>query len=70
MKHSLLNLSWVRSGGVARLLLNNLVTGTLAGGGFPWGILTINVLGSTAIGVGRGLVCLSGRRVYKMHGCS
>jgi CrcB protein len=49
MKHSLLVFLGSGLGGVARLLLNNLIT-SLAGGGFPWGILTINVLGSTAIG--------------------
>jgi fluoride exporter len=35
---------------VARHLLNGFVT-ALAGGGFPWGILAINVAGSMAIGL-------------------
>jgi fluoride exporter len=50
VKQSLLVFIGSGIGGVARLLLNNLITG-LAGSGFPWGILTINVLGSTAIGL-------------------
>jgi CrcB protein len=50
MKHSFLVFLGSGLGGVGRLLLNNLVTG-LAGNDFPWGILTINVLGSTAIGL-------------------
>ena len=50
MKQSFLVFIGSGAGGVARLLLNNLITG-FAGGGFPWGILTVNVLGSTAIGL-------------------
>ena len=50
MKHSLIVFLRSGLGGVARHLLNNFVTG-FAGSGFPWGILAINVIGSTAIGV-------------------
>lgn len=50
MKHSLIVFLGSGLGGVARHLLNSFVT-AFAGGGFPWGILAINVMGSTAIGV-------------------
>lgn len=41
-------------GGVARHLFNGFV-GTVLGTAFPWGILSINVIGSTLIGVVVGL---------------
>jgi CrcB protein len=41
-------------GGGARYLLNNFV-GKIMGTSFPWGILLINVIGSTAIGVIAGI---------------
>ena len=50
MKHSLIIFLGSGLGGVARHLLNNLVT-AFAGSAFPWGILAINVTGSTAIGL-------------------
>jgi hypothetical protein len=55
MKHSLIVFLGSGLGGVARHVLNHFVT-SIAGSGFPWGILMINVTGSTAIGlVGGGL---------------
>lgn len=59
LKHSLLIFLGSGAGGVARLLLNNFITG-LAGTGFPWGILTINVLGSTGIGLVAGWFAFRG----------
>jgi fluoride exporter len=59
LKHSFLVFLGSGAGGVARLLLNNLITG-IAGTGFPWGILTINVLGSTAIGLVAGWFAFRG----------
>lgn len=46
-------------GGVMRHLLNAAVTGWL-GSGFPYGILTINVLGSTAMGIVAGWFAFAG----------
>jgi CrcB protein len=59
LKHSLLIFLGSGAGGVARLLLNNFITG-LTGMGFPWGILTINVLGSTCIGLVAGWFAFRG----------
>jgi fluoride exporter len=50
MKHSLIVFLGSGLGGVARHVLNHFVT-SIAGSGFPWGILMINVTGSTAIGL-------------------
>jgi fluoride exporter len=49
MKHSLIVFLGSGLGGVASYLLNNFVTAF--GSVFPWGILAINVTGSTAIGL-------------------
>jgi CrcB protein len=46
-------------GGVARHLFNNWVTHT-AGSGFPLGILLINILGSTAMGLVAGWFAFKG----------
>ena len=46
-------------GGVMRHLLNGVATGWL-GSGFPYGILTINVLGSTAMGLVAGWFAFAG----------
>ena len=59
LKQSLLIFLGSGAGGVVRLLLNNFITG-LAGGGFPWGILTINVSGSTGIGLVAGWFAFRG----------
>jgi CrcB protein len=42
------------TGAVLRHFLNGAVVG-LAGGGFPWGIMTINILGSLVMGLLTGL---------------
>ena len=47
-------------GGVLRHVFNGWVTG-LAGGGFPYGILAINVLGSTAMGLVAGWFAFRGQ---------
>jgi CrcB protein len=46
-------------GGVLRHLLNGWIT-ALAGTAFPWGILTINILGSTAMGLVAGWFAFRG----------
>jgi CrcB protein len=46
-------------GGVLRHLLNAWVT-ALTGPAFPWGILTINILGSTAMGLVAGWFAFRG----------
>lgn len=46
-------------GGVARHFLNAWIT-ALAGSGFPYGILAINVIGSTAMGLAAGWFALRG----------
>ena len=50
MKHCLIVFLGSGLGGMARHLLNNFVT-AIPGGGFPWGILAINISGSTAMGL-------------------
>jgi fluoride exporter len=59
MRHSLIVFLGSGLGGVARLLFNNLVT-SFIGGSLPWGILAINVLGSTAMGVVAGWFAFRG----------
>ena len=59
MKQSLIVFLGSGLGGVARYLLNNFVT-ALAGSSFPWGILAINVTGSTAIGLVAGWFAFRG----------
>jgi fluoride ion exporter CrcB/FEX len=59
MKHSLIVFLGSGLGGVARHLLNHFMT-ALTGSGFPWGILTINVTGSTAIGLVAGWFAFRG----------
>lgn len=46
-------------GGLLRHVMNTAITG-LAGTGFPYGILTINVLGSTAMGLVAGWLAFRG----------
>jgi fluoride exporter len=46
-------------GGVMRHLLNGWIT-ALAGSGFPFGILVINILGSTAMGLAAGWFAFRG----------
>lgn len=46
-------------GGLLRHIMNTAITG-LAGTGFPYGILTINVLGSTAMGLVAGWLAFRG----------
>jgi len=66
LKHSLLVFLGSGVGGMVRLLLNNFITG-FAGSGFPWGILTINVLGSTAIGLVAGWFAYRGDAAADMR---
>ena len=42
-------------GGICRLLLGNLVQQSCGGGTFPWGTLTVNLLGCLLIGIIYGL---------------
>ncbi|HRN89423.1 fluoride efflux transporter CrcB [Hyphomicrobium sp.] len=46
-------------GGLLRHIMNSAITG-LTGAGFPYGILTINVLGSTAMGLLAGWLAFRG----------
>jgi fluoride exporter len=50
MKNALIVFVGSGLGGVTRHLLNSFITG-LAGPGFPWGILIINITGSLALGL-------------------
>jgi fluoride exporter len=59
MKHSLIVFLGSGLGGVARHLLNNFVT-AFPGSAFPWGILAVNVTGSTAMGLVAGWFANSG----------
>jgi CrcB protein len=59
MKHSLIVFLGSGLGGVARHLLNSFLIG-VAGSGFPWGILTINITGSTALGLVAGWFAFRG----------
>lgn len=59
MKNCLIVLVCSGLGGVVRHLLNVLVSG-LAGSAFPWGILSVNVLGCSLMGVVVGWFILHG----------
>ena len=59
MKHSLIVFIGSGLGGVARHLLNKFVIG-IAGSVFPWGILAINITGSTALGLVAGWFAFRG----------
>jgi CrcB protein len=59
MKSSLLVFVGAGLGGLMRHVLNNTIT-ALAGSHFPFGILAINVIGSTAMGLVAGFLAFRG----------
>jgi hypothetical protein len=66
MKDSLIVFLGSGVGGVARHLFNQLVT-SVAGSGFPWGILAINITGSTALGLVAGLFAFRGANRFCVY---